>query len=181
MWDAGSFERLRADVRSSCASQIRDLLAVTARVLAADRVLERRIESMASVPGLIGSLEDVAGQRSGLVFDGFVGQTGRDRMGDVERYLSAMAVRLDKLGSSPERDRERMATIARVQEAYAHALDRFAPGSPVDRELERIGWQIEELRVNLFAQAVGTPGPVSEERLLRSLDALTTRPEVAPR
>ena len=52
-WDEVAFEQLRSAVRASCGSQIRDLLAVTARVLAADRVLERRIDSMAAIPGLM--------------------------------------------------------------------------------------------------------------------------------
>ena len=101
-------------------------------------------------------------------------------MGHVERYLSAMAVRLDKLASSPERDRERMTAVGRVQAAYAEALERFAPGSAVDLELERIGWGIEELRVSLFAQAVGTDGPVSEARLLRAIARCRRRPRGCP-
>ena len=36
-------------------------------------------------------------------------------------------------------------------------------------------WQIEELRVNLFAQVLGTPGPVSEKRIMTAIDALTAR------
>jgi ATP-dependent helicase HrpA len=32
---------------------------------------------------------------------------------------------------------------------------------------------IEELRVSLFAQTLGTPGPVSEQRIQRALDRLT--------
>ena len=35
-----------------------------------------------------------------------------------------------------------------------------------------IRWQLEELRVSLFAQVLGTPGPVSEKRILSALDAL---------
>jgi len=36
-----------------------------------------------------------------------------------------------------------------------------------------IGWQIEELRVSLWAQQLGTPRPVSEKRIYRAIDAIT--------
>lgn len=33
-------------------------------------------------------------------------------------------------------------------------------------------WQIEELRVSLFAQRLGTPKPVSQRRIEKKIDAL---------
>jgi ATP-dependent helicase HrpA len=172
VWNRDDFELLREQVAASFAAQVRDLLAVTARVLAADRILERRIDVLASTPGLLPGLEDLAGQRVGLVYDGFVAVAGRDRMADVERYQKAMAHRLDRMVEAPGRDRERMAAVNRVQARYREALVAFPPGSSVDVELEQIGWGIEELRVSLFAQRLGSPVPVSEARLLRALDAL---------
>jgi ATP-dependent helicase HrpA len=177
--DADAFADLAADVASAGADQVRSLLGATARVLAADRVIGRRLEAMGSVPTLRPSLDDVAEQRQGLVFDGFVSANGRDRMSDVERYLKAVGVRLDTLGESPGRDRRRMEVVGRVRARYQEALDRFPPGSGVDRELERLGWDIEELRVSLFAQSVGTPSAVSEVRLLRALDRLDRTAGVA--
>ena len=35
-----------------------------------------------------------------------------------------------------------------------------------------VGWMIEELRVSLFAQTLGTPKPVSVQRIGRAIDAL---------
>jgi len=35
-----------------------------------------------------------------------------------------------------------------------------------------IGRQIEELRVSLWAQQLGTPRPVSEKRIYRAIDAV---------
>ena len=38
--------------------------------------------------------------------------------------------------------------------------------------VRRVRWMVEELRVSLFAQALGTPYPVSEQRIYRALDTL---------
>ncbi len=47
--------------------------------------------------------------------------------------------------------------------AQVHELEDH-PRSPLVR------WQLEELRVSLFAQSLGTPGPVSAARIRRALD-----------
>jgi ATP-dependent helicase HrpA len=39
--------------------------------------------------------------------------------------------------------------------------------------LEHIRWMLEELRVSYFAQALGTPYPVSDKRILKAMDQLT--------
>jgi ATP-dependent helicase HrpA len=93
---------------------------------------------------------------------------GRRRLPDVLRYLRALELRLDKLPEAPQRDRERMETVQRLQQAYLRLLPEHA-GRP---ELQRIRWMLEELRVNLFAVSVGTPGPVSEQRILRAMREL---------
>jgi ATP-dependent helicase HrpA len=65
-----------------------------------------------------------------------------------------------------------MLQVQRVEQAYAALLDRVPPGSGHDAELEAIGWSIEELRVHLFAQRLGTAEPVSAHRITTAIDAL---------
>jgi ATP-dependent helicase HrpA len=55
-----------------------------------------------------------------------------------------------------------------VQQEFAE-LRREMPGRD---GLAEIRWMIEELRVNLFAQALGTPYPISEQRIYRAMDSL---------
>ena len=47
-----------------------------------------------------------------------------------------------------------------------------ATGAP-DDPVTRIRWMLEELRVGLFAQVVGTPRPVSVQRIHKAIDALS--------
>ena len=42
---------------------------------------------------------------------------------------------------------------------------------PSAEDVRAIGWQLEELRVSLWAQQLGTPRPVSEKRIFRAIDA----------
>jgi ATP-dependent helicase HrpA len=84
-----------------------------------------------------------------------------------------MVHRLDRLPGDVARDTDHMQTVARVTTAWHEALDQ-SPTGRVDPALAEVRWLIEELRVSLFAQALGTPSPVSEKRLLRAIERAGT-------
>jgi ATP-dependent helicase HrpA len=107
-------------------------------------------------------------QLRGLVFPGFVGDAGVRRLGDVLRYLEAMERRLDKLAHGTRRDQELMGRVQQLEAEYEDLCDA-RPRSP---EVEAVGWMLEELRVSLFAQTLGTAHPVSEQRIRREMDRL---------
>jgi ATP-dependent helicase HrpA len=91
------------------------------------------------------------------------------------RYLQAAEQRLDRLPRDVRRDGLRQATVDRLQSRYESLLDGVLAGTlpPGSRAgLSDVRWMIEELRVSLWAQSLGTKGPVSEERVWRALDRL---------
>ena len=176
-WDATGFDRLREQVRSGLGARVADILGAVARVLRASREVDARLER-GSGPERAAAVADVVAQRDALVYDGFVTGIGAARLADVERYLRAMAVRLDKQPEAPGRDRQRMATVHALQERYDRLFDGLAPGAPPSEEVVAIAWMLEELRVSLFAQSLGTPGPISEKRVL---DAISAAAEAARR
>ncbi len=98
-----------------------------------------------------------------LVYPGFVAATGVERLGDVERYLRAAERRLEQLPNTLAVDRDRMRAVQELEAEYERA--RQASGRP----LTEIRWMLEELRVNQFAQALGTRGQVSSKRIRRAL------------
>jgi ATP-dependent helicase HrpA len=106
-----------------------------------------------------------------LVHPGWVTATGRRRLPDIQRYLRAMVHRLDRLPGDLARDADQMESVARVTTAWHDALARSPTARP-DPGLAEIRWMIEELRVSLFAQSLGTPYPVSEKRVLRAIEQL---------
>ena len=119
------------------------------------------------------AIADLRRQMGGLLHRGFVAATGRRRLPDVVRYLRAMAHRLEKLPVNAVRDELWMAQVAAVTAEYEQLRARIpATGAP-DDPVARMRWMIEELRVGLFAQTVGTPRPVSEQRVYKAIDQLT--------
>jgi ATP-dependent helicase HrpA len=118
------------------------------------------------------AVADLRRQMTGLLHRGFVAATGRRRLPDLVRYLRAMAYRLEKLPSNAARDELWMRQVAAVTAEYEQLRTRVpATGTP-DDPVTRVRWMIEELRVGLFAQGIGTPRPVSEQRVYKAIDQL---------
>jgi ATP-dependent helicase HrpA len=118
------------------------------------------------------AVADLRRQMTGLLHRGFVAATGRRRLPDLVRYLRAMAYRLEKLPANAARDalwtRQIAAVTAEFEQLRCEVPGTGGPDDPV----ARVRWMIEELRVGLFAQGIGTPRPVSEQRVYKAIDAL---------
>jgi ATP-dependent helicase HrpA len=158
-------------VRAELEDTVNGVLDDVAAILVALAALDRRLDGPIA-PRTAGAMADVAAQRDALVPAGFVAAVGAARLADIARYLQAAAVRLDAAAASPARDADRMAQVQRVEQAYGAAVDAAPADGRAEVELERIGWLIEELRVSLFAQGLGTAEAVSAKRILRAIEAL---------
>jgi ATP-dependent helicase HrpA len=167
-WDPAGFGQLRDSVRGSLADTVFGVVERVRRILAIAYDLERRLAATRA-PALLPALADIRSQLSGLVYAGFVAATGWWRLPDLVRYLRAIERRLDRLPDNPQRDREQMHTIQEIQREYARLRAQLPPSD----NLAGIRWMIEELRVNYFAQALGTPQPISDRRIYRAMDDLT--------
>ncbi|MEO3784520.1 ATP-dependent RNA helicase HrpA [Actinocorallia sp. B10E7] len=156
-WDQEAYRRLYDAVRADLADTAAQLLGWTERVLAAYQAIQRKLKSTGSLV-LVPSLTDVRGQLDELVHPGFVTGTGFARLPDVLRYLRAIEHRLDRLPENPNRDRQLMAQVAAVRQEWERA------GRPAG-----VRWMIEEYRVSLFAQSLGTRYPVSDKRIRKAI------------
>ena len=88
-------------------------------------------------------------------------------------YLKAMTLRLEKYSSNPARDAAREADIQELEQMWQEKTDGLVKqGQPVSDDLAAFRWQIEELRVSLFAQELKTPYPVSVKRLLKEWESV---------
>jgi ATP-dependent helicase HrpA len=119
------------------------------------------------------AIADLRRQMGGLLHKGFVAEAGRRRLPDLVRYLTAMRHRLEKLPANAARDAGWMAQVAAVTAEYEQLRARVpATGAP-DDPVAAVRWMVEELRVGLFAQAVGTRRPVSEQRVYKAIDSIS--------
>jgi ATP-dependent helicase HrpA len=167
--DRAGFAALRARVRAQLDRATLGVVTELLPILGAARRIEQRLAGM-SGPALAPAVVDVRAQLAGLVRPGFAADLGWQRLPDLLRWLRAVERRLERLPGDPRRDHRAMAAVHRVQEEYALRRSAVPPDAAADGRLDRIRWMIEELRVSLFAQALGTPYPVSEQRVYRALD-----------
>jgi ATP-dependent helicase HrpA len=170
-WDRPSFDRLRDGVRADLADTVLVVLGRVEQILRLARTVDRQI-SRASSPALLPALADVRAQLQGLVHRGFVTETGVRRLPDLVRYLRGIEQRMDKAALNVARDRQATYTIQTLTEEYQHRLAAIPAGRQPPPELAEVRWMLEELRVSLFAQTLGTPYPVSDKRLRKALSGL---------
>ncbi|MEM7254201.1 MAG: ATP-dependent RNA helicase HrpA [Pseudomonadota bacterium] len=113
-------------------------------------------------------LADIDAHLVSLVHKDFLSQTPVDMLEHLPRYLEALHRRVQKVTSRPERDRESADVIgARLRRWQARMAEEGAGES-----IARFRWRLEELRVSLFAQDLGTVSSVSPERLDREWGSL---------
>jgi ATP-dependent helicase HrpA len=170
-WDAAAFARLVEHVRPRLHAAAYEVVTWAEEILRAAHDARLRLEGLRS-PVLAPAAADIARQLDGLVYPGFLTAAGPSRLPAVARYLKAVGRRLDKLAENAGRDAQQMAVIHRVQDAYRLALAGLPPEARSSEAATAIRWQIEELRVSLFAQTIGTPVPVSERRIMTAIEHL---------
>ncbi|WP_286978617.1 ATP-dependent RNA helicase HrpA [Pseudomonas sp.] len=111
------------------------------------------------------ALNDIKQQLANLVYPGFVRETPAVWLKELPRYLRAIEQRLDKLGSQVQRDRVWSGELAQCWQQYIARLAKHLQEGKRDEQLLLYRWMLEEYRVSLFAQQLGTKIPVSDKRL----------------
>ncbi|MBN3455455.1 ATP-dependent RNA helicase HrpA [Mycobacterium sp. DSM 3803] len=141
------------------------------KVLAASHEVRVALPDKPS-PAQADAVADIRSQLDRLLPKGFVTATGVGRLNDLTRYLTAIARRLDRLPHALGADRDRMSRIHAVEDAYDELVQALSPVRASADDVRDIAWQIEELRVSLWAQQLGTRRPVSEQRIYKAIDAV---------
>ncbi len=166
--DQAAFDALVATARSEQEPQLRrvtdDLVGVLSAWREADKVLSGRADMRT-----LAALSDMKGQLERLVHPGFIGEAGPEQLRHYPRYLAALTERRAKLDASPVRDQQLMDQVTGLQEAWLHQVDALPEGRPPHDSLRRVRWLLEEFRVSLFAQHLGTAVPVSDQRIRKAL------------
>jgi ATP-dependent helicase HrpA len=63
-----------------------------------------------------------------------------------------------------------MRQVHAVEREYRDLLAALSPGRAAAEDVRGIARMIQELRVSLWAQQLGTARPVSEQRIYRAID-----------
>ena len=113
------------------------------------------------------ALNDIKQQLANLVYAGFVRETPGEWLKEIPRYLKAIEQRLDKVGAQVQRDRVWTGELTGYWEQYQARAAKHAQEGKRDPQLTLYRWMLEEYRVSLFAQQLGTKMAVSDKRLAK--------------
>ena len=88
----------------------------------------------------------------------------------MPRYLKALLIRAERAALNPAKSQERLRQLAPYQDALKILQAQPASSPEAQRQREAFRWMVEEFKVSLFAQELGTAMPVSPKRLDQQLD-----------
>ena len=171
VWDEAGFEKLRDFVRENLNEVTVDIAQKVEQILSLNHALNQRLKGKMDFT-MAFAFSDIKAQLNGLIYTGFVQKSGYDRLPDLQRYLQAVDKRIDKLAQDVNRDRAAMLRVEQVQQAYQQLLAKLPKSKPISDEIAEIRYMIEELRVSLFAQQLGTKYQVSDKRILNLIKDL---------
>jgi ATP-dependent helicase HrpA len=118
----------------------------------------------------------LANDLAGLVSARFLERVSYDRLAHLPRYLKGLLVRAERAAMNPAKNQERLLRLAPYQRALQELLAQPARSLESRRQAEAFRWMVEEFKISLFAQELGTAAPVSPKRLDEQLETIRNTP-----
>ena len=158
-----SYPRTREDFNQNLDQHKHDLVTHAnticeqlAKAFELHRQVSKRMSGSVSL-SWVEAIADIKDQISHLIYPGFVVETPAERLHRLPVYFKAIDKRLDSLDREPDRDRRRRAEIIPVWERIKEMKSNSS--------VWRLRWLMEELRVSVYAQELGTTDKVSVGRI----------------
>jgi ATP-dependent helicase HrpA len=168
LWTRAEFEATRREVSAGLVESLLAIVATVSAILGAARDADHALRGATSM-SLVASLTDAREQLAGLVFPGFISSTGAAQLRHVPRYLKGITARIEKLPTELARDRAWQLQVQDATAKYVAAGGRIPLAPHESEKLVRVRWMLEELRVSLFAQSLGTSETISPQRIAKAL------------
>jgi len=166
--DAAAFAQRRDEVGRQLFGEAMQRLKLAEEILSGVAAIKPALE--APLMGWArGNLDDLQAQLAALVHPGFLRQTPAEALAQFPRYLKAMLLRAERAKRDPSRDQARMLELKPFLDALEEAA---ALGRRERAEWQALRWDLEELRVSLFAQELGARGGISAKKLAQRVAAL---------
>jgi ATP-dependent helicase HrpA len=162
--DGAGLMSLAERKRGSLTEHAERLAKLTLEILKLWHGLQKRFKGKIDLAQAV-ALNDIKAQLGKLVYPGFVRETPAQWLKELPRYLKAIELRLEKLGSQVQKDRVWSIELSNLWAQYQTRADKHAQEGKRDDELMTYRWWLEEYRVSLFAQQLGTKVPISDKRL----------------
>ncbi|WP_349931506.1 ATP-dependent RNA helicase HrpA [Glutamicibacter mishrai] len=163
------FEALFETVRAEQIDTIFTITAIVAKVFGASTRINKDLKNTKSL-AMFAAVTDIRSQLEQLIYPGFIAATGAANLMRLPRYVQGVEKRLEKLrGGAVTRDSQALLVIQKLEDEYDAALERVPDGARVPAALAQVKWMLEEMRISLFAQELGTAYSVSEKRIRKTI------------
>ena len=162
--DGAALASLAERKRGQWAEHAERLARLTLDILKLWHGLQKRFKGKIDLAQAV-ALNDIKQQTANLVYPGFVRETPSLWLKELPRYLKAIELRLEKLPAQVQKDRVWSGELSNLWAQFKARADKHAQEGKRDEQLVLYRWWIEEYRVSLFAQQLGTKVPISDKRL----------------
>ncbi len=161
------FEQRLSRGKARLVPETERLLAILAEVLDLNYQLKKKLSGLS---GLNYLKQDVEQQLQQLLQTGFLARGGLEWIGEYPRYLQAIQLRLDKVPHMGDKDQPATELLSQLWGIFTDLVND--PALRDEKALNMLRWSIEEFRVSLFAQVLGTKFPVSEKRISKQIELI---------
>lgn len=155
-------ERVAQDLPERAGRFVEYVIRACTVAIEVDKAVSGRVDLNA-----LAAMADMQAQYGALIQPGFVATAG-PWLAHYPRYLTGILRRAEKLADL-HRDRLAADRVGTFQNLVTEGYRALPAGQPPTADLERGRWLVEEFRVSLWAQQLGTSEPVSEGRLSKLL------------
>ncbi len=169
--DGAALAALAEQKRGAWTEHAERLAKLTLEILKLWHALQKRFKGKIDLAQAV-ALNDIKLQLSNLVYLGFVRETPAEWLKELPRYLKAIEQRFDKLSSQLQKDRVWSGELNACWAQYQARLRKHLQEGKRDPQLQLYRWMLEEYRVSLFAQQLGTKMPVSDKRVSKQWNAV---------
>ncbi|MDH6277187.1 ATP-dependent helicase HrpA [Aurantimicrobium minutum] len=168
IFQKAEFETLRDRVQGAIMDNIFDAVSQTARILSAVRDAHKAMAE-ANPMTYLAVLTQEKAHLEQLLRPNFISHAGLARLPRILIYVRAITMRIQRMLEDAGRDRTASVELDQALALYEAAGGKIplAPHTPA--HLVKVHWMIEEFRVSLFAQSLGTAEPISLQRIKKAL------------
>lgn len=133
------------------------------------QAMESLFETHREIRLLRGGYPGVEADLARLMPPDFLRQTPYDQVLHLGRFLKAIVIRAERAMLDPMKDRQKAEQVQPFQDAVDELMDSELTGAKRDA-VQALRWMVEEFRVSVFAQELGTAQKVSPKRLYDKLE-----------
>lgn len=162
------FESVKETLRGDLNELVLAVALKVEKILSVGHKVSKQIKGKVSLD-MLQAQAYIGAHLDSLVFKGFISEAGIDKLDDLHRYMKALEKRLEKIKSDANKDRINQIELDKLYELYDKLMDKIAKDQPVPEEVRDVYWMLEELKVSMFAQTLGTPYPISAKRIKQAI------------